>query len=285
LNKPKFRSEAYSYLKEFRCEALKRTGRKLTDEELVKVSIATNRASCELNLMWAEIAWGVKRKPFFNVHEPIVRSIKNTSLKIKPESIPRSVVHDLGVLCIKFPIGLNQPELNGIEHFFICMGQKTFYAKTGQIMPGGSIGFSYQNKVSTFGFTWMLSQCFDDAESMLEKKDETATEFKTRLLIARIGIGIMLLAANPDFIKPILLKCDQGRSVDLETLKKRAHQRGLIGYEIGADMEVSPHFRRPHFAIRWTGKGSEVPKLVPVKGAIIHKSKMQEIPTGYEIPE
>lgn len=285
MNKSKFRPEAYSYLKEFRSEGFKRIGRHPTDQELIKVAIAANGASCELNLMYAEMAWGMKRKPFFNVHEPIIRSIKNTSLRIKPETIPVSVVHELGALCVKFPIGLSEPDLLGVEHFFICIGKNTIHAKTGESIPGGSVAFSYQTKYSVHGFACMLSQCFEEAESMLDKGGETAEELRCRLLIARIGFGVMLLAADPDFIKPVLLKCDQGRNIDTETLKKRAHQRGLVGYEIGADMEVSPHFRRPHFAIRWTGKGSEVPKLVPVKGAIIHKSRMQEIPTGYEIPK
>ena len=285
MNKSKFRPEINSYLKEFRSEAFKRTGLKLTDQELIEVSFAANGASSELNLMSTEIAWGFERKPFFNVHEPVVRGIKNTSLKIKPEDIPRSIIHDLGALCVKFPIGLNQPELDGIEHFFIRITEKTVHAKTRQTVPGASVCFSYQNKASTFGFAWMLNHCFDEADAMVEKKDETNIECKARLLVTKIGIGVMLLASDPEFVKPILLKCDQNRVVDLEKLTKRAHQRGLIGYEIGADMEVSPHFRRPHFAIRWTGKGSEIPKLVPVKGAIIHKSKMQEIPTGYEIPE
>jgi hypothetical protein len=35
--------------------------------------------------------------------------------------------------------------------------------------------------------------------------------------------------------------------------------------------------------VRWTGKGGEIPKLVPVKGAIINKKLMTTVPTGYEV--
>lgn len=283
MNKPKFRPQAYSYLAEFRDYVFKKTGQRFTDHELFDLCVASKTPAAEINLFRSEVAWELKRKPFFNIHEPVVRSIKNTSLSIKPGSIPSSVVNELRVISVKFPIGISEPLLLGIENFLIVFGDVAYHHNTGVIIPGGSVSFSYHTKSMIYSTACMLDKNFEETEFMLEKENETPFEEKQRRLISRIGLGVMLLAADPEFIKPVLLKRDQGRNIDLEKLKKRAHQRGLIGYEIGADMEVSPHFRRPHFAIRWTGKGSEVPKLVPVKGAIIHKSKMQEIPTGYEI--
>lgn len=284
MNKSKFRPEAYSYLEEIRRYVFKKTGRRFTDQELHKLEVASRVPASELNLIRTEIAWTGKRKPFFNIHEPVVRSIKNTSLSIKPGTIPTSVVHELGIICVKFPIGISEPLLSGVENFLIAFSDATYHHKTGAMIPGGSVAFTYHTKTSVHSSVCILNQNFEEAELILDTVGETDFELKQRQLISRIGLGVMLLAADPEFIKPVLLKCDHGRNIDLEKLKKRAHQRGLIGYEIGADMEVSPHFRRPHFAIRWTGKGSEIPKLVPVKGAIIHKSKMQEIPTGYEVP-
>jgi hypothetical protein len=284
LNKSKFRPEAHSYLSEFRKDGIKSIGRCPTNQEILRLSLVKNGVSCELTFMYAEIAWESKRKPFFNVHEAVLRSIKNTSLTLKPSVIPKSVVHDLGILCVKFPIGFSEKLLDGIDHFFIFISSNTFEANTGARLSGDSLSFSYQTNNTVHAFGCMMDQNFEEADQNLDKEAESDIELRRRLLVARIGLGVMLLAADPEFIKPVLLKCDQGRKIDLEKLTKRAHQRGLIGYEIGADMEVSPHFRRPHFAIRWTGKGSEIPKLVPVKGAIIHKSKMQEIPTGYEVP-
>ena len=284
MNKSKFRPEAHLYLSEVRSDVFKKTGRLLSDLEIQKYLVAALVPLGERVFLQNEIEWAKRRKPFFNIHEPVVRSIKNTSLSIKPGAIPFSVVHDLGIICVKFPTVVCEPLLDGIEHFFIVASGTTYHAKTGTIIPGSSIGFLYSLKNSIHNAVCMLDQNFEESELILERGGETELEFKQRRLISRIGLGVMLLAADPEFIKPVLLKCDQGRKIDLEKLTKRAHQRGLIGYEIGADMEVSPHFRRPHFAIRWTGKGSEIPKLVPVKGAIIHKSKMQEIPTGYEVP-
>lgn len=47
------------------------------------------------------------------------------------------------------------------------------------------------------------------------------------------------------------------------------------------DIEVSPHCRRPHFGIRWTEKGHSVPRLVPINGCLVNRSKLFPIPTGY----
>lgn len=94
-----------------------------------------------------------------------------------------------------------------------------------------------------------------------------------------------MLACDSRYCEPILLNRDKQKRLTEEDKKKaqnRARNRGVYGFDIGKDVEISPHFRRPHFAIRWTGEGRKVPKLVPVKGAVINKRLLEEIPTGYD---
>jgi hypothetical protein len=38
----------------------------------------------------------------------------------------------------------------------------------------------------------------------------------------------------------------------------------------------------PHFGLRWTGEGRKIPKIVPIKGSVINKKLVAEVPTGYE---
>jgi len=52
------------------------------------------------------------------------------------------------------------------------------------------------------------------------------------------------------------------------------------GFDIGAGIEVMPHVRRPHFGIRWCETGKQTPRIVPIRGSIIHKDKIEEVPTG-----
>ena len=61
---------------------------------------------------------------------------------------------------------------------------------------------------------------------------------------------------------------------------EKAHRRGKIGWKIGDRIEVDPHFRRPHFAIRWCEEGRRVPRLRPIKGCIVHRHKATTVPTG-----
>ena len=64
----------------------------------------------------------------------------------------------------------------------------------------------------------------------------------------------------------------------------KAERRGVLGWDIGKRVEVMPHYRRPYFGLRWTGEGRTVAKIVPIKGAIIHREAIVQGPTGEEGP-
>ncbi len=42
-------------------------------------------------------------------------------------------------------------------------------------------------------------------------------------------------------------------------------------------MEVAPHYRRPHMALVWTGAGRAVPKVVPRRGSVVHREKVEKV--------
>jgi len=107
-------------------------------------------------------------------------------------------------------------------------------------------------------------------------------------LACRIICGISLLANDPSLVQPEVLNADQDKTENasperLAELVEKAKRRGKFGYSVGASWEVMPHYRRPHFAIRWFGPktGEQVPKLVPVVGAVVHRTKLADVPTGY----
>lgn len=114
---------------------------------------------------------------------------------------------------------------------------------------------------------------------------------QTMALATRIALTCHLLADDPSIITPDVLSADRDRynSETDEAWKQRAvdraRRRGIVGWNIGADYEVCPHYRRPHFGIRHTGKGKTVPRIVPIKGAVVHRSRLTEVPTGYMLPD
>jgi hypothetical protein len=78
-----------------------------------------------------------------------------------------------------------------------------------------------------------------------------------------------------------LLARDRGKPVTQAALDRAARLKG-IGWTLGARLDSTPHLRRPHFARRWTGPGRKVPRLVPIKGSVVHRQSLTTIPTGQD---
>jgi hypothetical protein len=89
-----------------------------------------------------------------------------------------------------------------------------------------------------------------------------------------------MLNNDPEIVEPLVLSKDRLKPHDAKHVEK-ARRRGLYGWDVGRQIEVIPHIRRPHFGIRWTGNGRSVPRLVPIKGSVIHKAAITTIPTGH----
>jgi heme exporter protein D len=224
-----------------------------------------------------EFLWLAANRPFYNVYPAVVKCLQNTSLQVKPSQVQ----FDLEVVSICFAEGHEPMLVNDRvkSMLFSVVFDYEDFLRTGyknelvfrillhMIGPSGEPRFC------------MIQTIGDDLLS--ERKDELGEKAK----FVSLAVGIALLAKDPKFAEPILLQRDQHRTFATDEARnaaiERAKKRGRFGFEIGKDMEVSPHMRRPHFSIRWTGKGAEVPKLVPVKGSIVNKTKLFPIPTGY----
>jgi len=100
--------------------------------------------------------------------------------------------------------------------------------------------------------------------------------------LIKVLAAISLLHGNPDYFEPVLLAKDNGKEATPQRITK-AKKRGVHGTHVGRKFESIPHYRRPHFATRWTGKGGATPKIVPVRGSIVKQKRMVEMPTGYLI--
>ncbi len=62
----------------------------------------------------------------------------------------------------------------------------------------------------------------------------------------------------------------------------KAHRRGKVGWDVGKHIEVIPHYRRPHMALVWTGRGRAVPRVVPRRGSVVHREAVEKVPMGWE---
>ena len=101
-------------------------------------------------------------------------------------------------------------------------------------------------------------------------------------------IGVCLLLENdPQIIAPDVLSDDLRKWQEMLDPKyvERARRRGKYGWVLGREIEVIPHYRRPHAALFWTGKGRFVPIVKMRAGTIVHREIIEEIPTGFEEDE
>ena len=96
--------------------------------------------------------------------------------------------------------------------------------------------------------------------------------------------SLCLLENDPSVIEPDVLSKDRDKfeSTGDQKYVDKAHRRGKVGWNVGRHIEVIPHYRRPHMALVWTGRGRAVPKIVPRRGSVVHRSVVEKVPSGWE---
>ncbi|TXH16511.1 MAG: hypothetical protein E6R03_05400 [Hyphomicrobiaceae bacterium] len=225
---------------------------------------------------WSHVKqWKLAKSPFFNVHPTVLECLCNSSVSVDPAMIPASIVHELGAIEVRLP------EKSKLPSFFVNLDERTW--DDGAVC--GCLLVSYWEPVEQ-AVIYARHKFGQPLQSTPNRFNELSEdESAVQDLLNRIAVGVLMLACDSRYCEPILLNRDKQKRLTEEDKKKaqnRARNRGVYGFDIGKDVEISPHFRRPHFAIRWTGEGRKVPKLVPVKGAVINKRLLEEIPTGYD---
>lgn len=106
--------------------------------------------------------------------------------------------------------------------------------------------------------------------------------------IVAIYACLCLLDSDSGLLDRVVMSADRDKfeKSNDEKYVSRAEKRGIVGWDVGRGVEVMPHFRRPHFAIRWMGTRPNLsPHIRPVKGSVVHRDKIVEMPTGYQPDE
>jgi hypothetical protein len=99
----------------------------------------------------------------------------------------------------------------------------------------------------------------------------------------RLCCSLCLLENDRSVIEPDVLSKDRDKfeaSGDDRCVDK-AHRRGKIGWNVGRHIEVAPHYRRPHMALVWTGRGRTVPRVVSRRGSVVHRELVEKVPSGF----
>lgn len=233
------------------------------------------------------LAWDLAKKPYYSIYPKIVKSLLRVPLDIKMERLeyPTST----STLLIRLARG---HELNGQVRAILVASMRHGYSKDKKVIPMTMQCTNGEAYAALFecGLDVTLDTLINKQASLPEPN---GLDTETVRQCMKLAVGVSLLDHDPELVMPDVLADDRdkvGLAMDpvlLAKLTDKAQRRGKVGWIIGACTEpapghtVSPHYRNPHFAIRWTGAGRVKPVLTSIKGSIIHRNKMTEIPTGY----
>ena len=67
----------------------------------------------------------------------------------------------------------------------------------------------------------------------------------------------------------------------VDQVLEKAQRRGKIGWTVGRRIQVAPHYRRPHMALVWIGRGRAVPRVVPRRASVVHRKLGENVPSGF----
>jgi hypothetical protein len=101
--------------------------------------------------------------------------------------------------------------------------------------------------------------------------------------LVRLCCALCLLENDPELISPEVLADGRAKFDQTGDQKyvEKARRQGKCGWDVGRQIEVIPHYRRPHLMLAWTGAGRSVPKIVPRKGSIVHRNVVEKLPSGF----
>jgi hypothetical protein len=255
----------------------------------------------------AELNWYHQSRPYYKAYPSIIKSLCSIKLDYSYECplVP------MGSIAIRFAAGFEPSTPSGFKIGAILISQCTVDVReqtTGRLeeqhrallmmiqsddieASEGNNSYAFALKPSSVDSSVTIEQIISrgTVTGHLRGSDEETRMVQS--LATRIALTICFLADDPSIVTPEVLSADRERyatETDEEWKRRaeeRAKRRGVVGWNIGAEYEVCPHYRRPHFGIRHTGKGRTVPRIVPIKGAVVHRSKLTEVPTGYILPD
>lgn len=255
----------------------------------------------------AENAWVRCRRPYFNVWPGITEALMRVKLDLPTESLD----FPLPQLLLRFPEG--DPLPCGTEFaktIFFSMAVSGIEGRgkhrdptKAEVVPllcyWMDFGHTkeYATAVSWAAIELKAGNTVEREMELIESSRGSEMTQKDRTMhidairdAMRMIVAVTLLGIDSEMVVPDILSKDKGKVPEgqpiPQKLIEKAHRRGKIAYDIGKELddshrEGSPHYRRPHFGLRWTGKGGSIPKIVPIKGTVVGRKKMTEVPTGY----
>jgi hypothetical protein len=228
-----------------------------------------------------ERSWHNSRRPYYRVWPkvlPMLLALNTNRVQASMMQLPQGLNELLVQLPFESPLEVRTIQL------------KSMMTSQGPGMMVGIFCGVFEGAAPSFD-TWLFptsDRCLEDTLAQLNVESDISVSTELRNQVMSLVATLCLIGNNPDLLQPALLTSDASKHnltpADIERLVAKARRRGRLGWEVGKGIEVTPHFRRPHPALVWTGEGRKVPKVVIRKGALVHRNKITQVPTGYNSP-
>lgn len=245
-----------------------------------------------LTLM-VEQRWWEYERPYYNLWPSVLEMIRDVALDVPMRCLklpypamavcfPEDTKEGLSSFLVSVNKGVSREFLVSITANVIVDGQTLVVWRWGQL--DGDEPFV------------VFANCREKPkEWKREGGSEISEEQESRILemVCHVFCGVAILANDPTIVQPIvlnrdLLKYNNSDEATKKYLEDRAARINGRGFGVGEGLEnelkstsVSPHVRKPHMALFWTGKGRTIPVLQLRRGAFIHPAEATEVPTGY----
>ena len=235
--------------------------------------------------LWVELCrfWEACGRPYYNIYPVVVDALSRTRLGLTAREVCGNLVEFSRIgIAVCFALGY-EPTASGeaIEQLRVSVVSSEESSSGGCFYVIAHTNGQNGPRVHTYHAD--LSQRLDQ-EGLAVDDGEPDSLYQ---LATRLAIGVLLLAQDDRFLEPILLAKDRERDLTpdqrQQAIERACRRTQMRGFAIGRDWIASPHVRRPHFAIRWTGEGRTTPRLVAVKGCIVRRSELLTVPTGYQV--
>jgi hypothetical protein len=275
-------------------EACKKAGVIETSDEFYRTAFAD---AVRLNSgqffgqLFNERAWEKARRPYYAVWPSIVPMLTRLNLDLDSSLIQLP----LPALCIRFPKEKNPLTFDwkGKETPIQCMLMGEINDGRGlsiliDVGEGMTDGGDFLMPIYTYR-NFRRQEGLTVEAAILELGPSEMADLGVQIpepLVMdciRLCCSLCLLENDPSIISPDVLSKDRDRFEQTGDQKfvEKAHRRGKVGWDVGRQVEVLPHYRRPHMMLAWTGRGRSVPKVVPRRGSVVHREVVGKVPSGF----
>lgn len=238
-----------------------------------------------------EYNWHKNKRPYYNVYPAIASSLIKVSLDFDCSLLKMP----LPVLLVRF--SEENPPITGDLKLPLRSVMAAKFDKIanedGVETPGlgiwcdrGEVDTVAGNDCPVYDFQILMLKPGMTIEESISRFGSVCSHEDDKSLsqALRIVVGVCMLADDPEIIVPDVLEKDKGKEIS-DAIVQRAVKRDKVGWIVGQKIEVIPHVRRPHFGIRWVGKGRTEPKICRIKGSVVHRNAVKDIPTGFQDAE